>query len=140
MEASGRRSEALASFERAADWDNVARMLIDVTSQPDRAKEVARVSRSPGAADRVARHCQSSGAYDEAIEFLLIARRNSDAYELAAAHNTVSAISFCFRRSLFPAFPLRLLIFFVETISRADARLCRASRRARDARGVYTDG
>jgi len=93
MEASGKQREALASFERAADWDNVARMLIDVMTQPERAKEMARTSRSPAAADRVARNCQSTGSYDDAIEFLLIARRNSDAYELAAAHNSMKVFA-----------------------------------------------
>lgn len=54
---------------------------------PEKAFKLARSTRNIDAAALSAKYCQGQGNFRDAIEFLLIARRNKDAFELAQAHD-----------------------------------------------------
>jgi WD repeat-containing protein 19 len=86
-EADGQYKDAVAAFEAAKDWDSVVRLLLQQLNQPDRAFEIVRRTRSPEAAQLAARFCQSTGDAGAAVEFLLLARKSEDAFQLASTAN-----------------------------------------------------
>jgi len=65
----------------------VVRLLLDHLNQSQRAFDIVRKTHSANAAQMVARHCQNTGDYPGAIEFLLMAKRSKDAFELAKKHD-----------------------------------------------------
>jgi len=78
--------EAARAYERARDMDSVVRLLLEHLKQPQAASEIVRRTQSAQGAQYVARYCQSAGDYRGAIEFLLMAQRSEDAFDLAKQH------------------------------------------------------
>ena len=85
--------EAARAYERARDMDNVVRLLLDHLKQPQAASEIVRRTQSAEGALLVSKYCQSVGDYRGAIEFLLMAQRNEQAFELAVTHNEMGTYS-----------------------------------------------
>jgi len=86
-EAEGRFEEAAQAFEIAKDLDNVVRLQLMHLNNPQRAFAIVRKARSAEGASLVSKFCISSGDYPAAIEFLLMARRAEEAFELAQSHD-----------------------------------------------------
>jgi len=86
-EAEKQYQEAATAFEMAKDMDNVVRLSLEKLNDPQRAFAIVRRTRSSEGAALVAQHCRSTGDYPAAIEFLLMARRAEEAFELGQAHN-----------------------------------------------------
>ena len=83
-EAEGSMQEAVTAYERANDLDSVVRLLLlPALEQPDRAMAIVRETKSPQGALLVAQHCQARGDFRGAIEFLVLAKRPTEAFELA---------------------------------------------------------
>jgi WD repeat-containing protein 19 len=89
-EAGKEYAEAVKSYEKARDMDNVVRVLLDHLKQPERAAEVVRTTRSAEGARAVAAYCKGAGDTRGAVEFLLLAKRRDEAFELAATHDEMA--------------------------------------------------
>jgi WD repeat-containing protein 19 len=89
MEAVKSYQEAVVSYERANDMDSVVRLNLDVLDNAQRAFAIVRKTQSVSAAHMVAKHCIQQQDFKSAIEFLLIAKQNADALELAKEHDDV---------------------------------------------------
>lgn len=85
--------EAARAYERARDMDNVVRLLLKHLKQPQAASEIVRKTHSSEGAQMVARYCQEVGDYRGAIEFLLMAKRSDEAFDLAEQHNEMGTYS-----------------------------------------------
>ena len=88
-EAEGRFKEAAAAYRSAGDVDNEVRLCLHQLDAPEKAFAIVRDSRSVDAADVVANYCKASGDMRGAVEFLLIAKKNDEAFEIASAHEEV---------------------------------------------------
>lgn len=88
-EAEGRFKEAAAAYRRARDVDNEVRLYLQQLDAPEKAFALVRDSRAVGAADVVASYCKASGNMRVAIEFLIIAKKNDEAFDIACAHEEV---------------------------------------------------
>lgn len=95
--------EAVRSYEKGRDTDSVVRLLLEHMKKPERAAEVVRTSRSTEGAQAMARFCKSAGDFRGAIEFLLLAKKRDDAFELAAANNEMGLYIQALRTALSPA-------------------------------------
>lgn len=89
-EASQDYMEAAVAYERARDMDNFVRVLLQHLNQPERASEIVRSTKSSVGAQLVSEYCQSVGDFRGAIEFLMMANRSGDAFELARKHNEMN--------------------------------------------------
>jgi len=78
---------AAEAYERAHDMDSVVEIYLNHLGQPERAMEIVRGTHSARAAQMVATHCNTTGNYAGAIEFLLMAKRQSEAFELAKTYD-----------------------------------------------------
>eukprot|EP00466_Bigelowiella_natans_P012081 jgi/Bigna1/52322/estExt_Genewise1Plus.C_70063 len=87
MEAQKKYTEAASAYERANDVDNVIRVCLKHLDQPQRAFELVRKNNSPQGAGMVATFCMSNGDYEMAIEFLLMANLDKQAFDRARNHN-----------------------------------------------------
>lgn len=94
--------EAVKSYEKGRDTDSVVRLLLEHMKKPERAAEVVRSSRSTEGAQAMARFCKSSGDFRGAIEFLLLAKKRDDAFELAATNNEMGLYVQALRTALTP--------------------------------------
>lgn len=74
---------AAEAYSRARDMDSVVEIYLEHIGEPDKAMEIARQTQSARAAQMVAAHCNTTGNYKGAIEFLLMAKRQSEAFQLA---------------------------------------------------------
>uniref|UniRef100_A0A061RSU0 Wd repeat-containing protein 19 n=2 Tax=Tetraselmis sp. GSL018 TaxID=582737 RepID=A0A061RSU0_9CHLO len=90
-EGEGKFQEAVAAYEAAGEMDSVVRLNLERLKNPHKAFAVVRKTRSSEGASMVANFCISNGDYSTAIEFLLLARRNQEAFEFAQAHNSMDA-------------------------------------------------
>jgi WD repeat-containing protein 19 len=88
-EAEGKYDEAAVAYEMAKDTDSVVRLLLRYLNNPQKAFALVRRTRSTEGALMVAKFCQSSGDFPAAIEFLLMARRQDEAFELAQVHEAM---------------------------------------------------
>ena len=93
-EAEGSFQEAIEAYERANDLDSVVRLLlIPAVARPERAMALVRDTKSPQGALLVAKHCQVQGDHRGAIEFLVLAKRPGDAFELASLHDEMDTFT-----------------------------------------------
>jgi len=90
-ESEGRYEDALVAYERANDLDSMVRMLLEHLNKPQRAFSIVRESKSSQGGMLVAKHCQAIGDHRSAIEFLLLAKRSEDAFEVATSHDQMDA-------------------------------------------------
>ncbi|CAK9101199.1 WD repeat-containing protein 19 (Intraflagellar transport 144 homolog) [Durusdinium trenchii] len=80
---------AMQEYEKGKDMDSVIRLCLDHLDQPEKAFAIVRKFQSATGADMAARYCQGVNDFRGAIEFLLLAKRTEDAFELATAHDTM---------------------------------------------------
>jgi len=92
-EADGSALEAVEAYERANDSDSVVRLLLTALDQPSKAMSIVRESRSPQGALLVAQHCQARDDPRGAIEFLVIAKRPAEAFEIASKHDEMTTFT-----------------------------------------------
>lgn len=89
-EAVGDFQSAVSSYEVAQDLDSVVRIYLTKLKNPEKAFAVVRYSKSSEGALAVAKHCISAGNYGGAIEFLLLAKKIDEGFELAQSHHEMS--------------------------------------------------
>lgn len=92
-EAAGDFSAASDAYEAACDMDNVVRIQLENLHNPEKAFSIVRDTKSSEGALAVAKYCSESGNFRCAIEFLLMANKEDDAFALALAHNEVDAFA-----------------------------------------------
>lgn len=80
---------ALEEYEKGEDGDNVIRIALEHLRQPEKAFALVRSTQTSTGADLAARYCQSVSDFQGAIEFMLMAKRVNDAFELATTHDTM---------------------------------------------------
>jgi len=90
-EKEGSFKEAKEAYEKAGDLDSVVRLNVEQLNNLAEAHLIVRRTKSVEAAELVARHCKKAGDYRTAIEFLLLARRTAEGFDLANAHNEMAA-------------------------------------------------
>mmetsp|Transcript_4919 Transcript_4919/g.9502 ORF Transcript_4919/g.9502 Transcript_4919/m.9502 type:complete len:1390 (-) Transcript_4919:208-4377(-) len=81
---------AAVAYEKAKDMDSVIRLMLKFLDNPSRAFAIVRKTRSSEGAAMVAQYCTDTGDYQAAIEFLLMAKRSDEAFQLAQGHNEMS--------------------------------------------------
>ncbi|KAH8095414.1 hypothetical protein JL720_2712 [Aureococcus anophagefferens] len=86
-EAAGKLGDAVKAYEVAHDMDSVVRLYLGNLNQPERAFEIVRKTESSDGAQLVARFCQQQGDFRGAIEFLLMAKRSDEAFNLSKLHS-----------------------------------------------------
>jgi len=92
-EADGAYQEAATAYERANDLDSVVKLQLTHLNQAPRAMQIVRETRSPQGALLVAQHAQAKDDHTAAIEFLVIAKRPAEGFELAAKHDQMEAFT-----------------------------------------------
>ena len=85
-EAEGQYEQAAAAYERARDNDNVVRLNLRYLNNPSKAFAIVRKTKSSEGASLVAKYCAETQNFQPAIEFLLMAKRNDEAFKLAQTH------------------------------------------------------
>jgi WD repeat-containing protein 19 len=78
---------AIKAYEAANDMDSVVRLYLDYVDNPELAFAIVRSTSSANAAQMVATFCRVKANWAGAIEFLLMAKRGEEAFELAEKHN-----------------------------------------------------
>lgn len=84
-EASREYADAYKAYEKARDTLSMVRLLLDALSEPERAAGMVRATCHAEAAALIARYCAKVGDTRGAVEFLLLARRGDEAFELASS-------------------------------------------------------
>ncbi|KAJ0402088.1 hypothetical protein ATCC90586_000273 [Pythium insidiosum] len=92
-EAAGEFSVASKAYEVAGDMDNVVRIQLEHLHQPENAFAIVRETKSSEGALVVAKYCTETGNYRCAIEFLLMANKEDEAFQLAMTQNEVDAFA-----------------------------------------------
>ncbi|ETM43841.1 hypothetical protein L914_10843 [Phytophthora nicotianae] len=95
-EAAGEFASAAEAYERAGEMDNVVRLQLEHLDGAERAFEIVRETKSSEGALSAARYCAEAGRYPNAIEFLLLANKEDEAFALAQQHGEVD----CFAATL----------------------------------------
>ncbi|CAM9233510.1 unnamed protein product [Chrysoparadoxa australica] len=85
--------EAASSYERAHDMDGVVRLCLEELGQPEKAFEIVRQTCSSTGAELVSQYCQRISDWRGAIEFLLMAMRADEAFNLAKSHEQMELFS-----------------------------------------------
>ena len=84
-EAEGNFQDAVAAYEKANDSDSVVKLLLTPQlNNPSRAMSLVRETKSPQGALLIAQHAQEKEDWPNAIEFLVMAKRPSEGFDLAA--------------------------------------------------------
>eukprot|EP00672_Neobodo_designis_P023740 CAMPEP_0174834780 /NCGR_PEP_ID=MMETSP1114-20130205/5042_1 /TAXON_ID=312471 /ORGANISM="Neobodo designis, Strain CCAP 1951/1" /LENGTH=1382 /DNA_ID=CAMNT_0016068709 /DNA_START=126 /DNA_END=4274 /DNA_ORIENTATION=- len=83
--------EAMQAYERAEDWDNVVRIKVEFLGDLHGAYGIVRRTRSIEAAQMVAAVCRKRNEIGVAVEFLLLAKKYNEAFELAKETGTMTA-------------------------------------------------
>jgi WD repeat-containing protein 19 len=86
-EKAGDYQTAAQAYEVARDQDSVVRLQLQHLNNPAKAFALVRETASAAGAALVAQFCQKSGNFPGAIEFLLMANRSEEAFDLAQTHN-----------------------------------------------------
>lgn len=73
--------------------DSVVRLYIEQLNEPELAFAIVRSTASSNAAQMVARYCTSKANWKGAIEFLLMAQRSEEAFQLAKEHDEMKVYS-----------------------------------------------
>eukprot|EP00667_Euglena_gracilis_P000484 EG_transcript_484 len=89
-EKEGSFKEAKEAYDKAGDMDSVVRLNVEHLNNLAEAHLIVRRTRSTEAAGLVARHCKKTGDFKTAIEFLLLARKTAEAFEMATAHGEMA--------------------------------------------------
>uniref|UniRef100_H3HC99 Anaphase-promoting complex subunit 4 WD40 domain-containing protein n=1 Tax=Phytophthora ramorum TaxID=164328 RepID=H3HC99_PHYRM len=92
-EAAGEFAAAAEAYERAGEMDNVVRLQLEHLDGADRAFEIVRETKSSEGALSAARYCAEDGRYPNAIEFLLLANKEDEAFALAQQHGEVDSFA-----------------------------------------------
>lgn len=77
---------AAEAYERAGEMNNVVRLQLEHLDGAERAFEIVRETKSSEGALSAARYCAEAGRYPNAIEFLLLANKEDEAFALAQQH------------------------------------------------------
>lgn len=83
-------AEAEAAYAQAEDWDNVVRIKVEHLNDLNGAYKIVRRTKSVDAAAVVAKMCRKKGENGAAVEFLILARKTPEAFELAQSTNTMT--------------------------------------------------
>lgn len=86
-EKEGSFKDAKEAYERAGDLDSVVRLDVEHLDNFAEAHLIVRKTRSTEAAALVAKHCKKTADYRTAIEFLLLAKKTHEAFEIAQQHH-----------------------------------------------------
>mmetsp|Transcript_44380 Transcript_44380/g.108454 ORF Transcript_44380/g.108454 Transcript_44380/m.108454 type:complete len:1358 (+) Transcript_44380:80-4153(+) len=89
----GQYREAADSFERGKDLDSVVKICLENLQAPQRAYGIVRKSRSTDGAAMIAKYCQGQSDFRTAIEFLIIAKDNAKAAEVARDHDLMDSFA-----------------------------------------------
>ncbi|CAK4724993.1 unnamed protein product [Aphanomyces euteiches] len=92
-EAAGDYAAASDAYEAANDLDNVVRIQLEHLSNPEKAFTIVKQTKSSEGASAVAKYCIESANYAAAIDYLLLANREDDAFQLAQTHNEIDAFT-----------------------------------------------
>lgn len=92
-EKSGQYREAAEAYEKGKDLDNVIRLYLEHLNEPQKACNIVRETRSKDGAFDIAKHCQGQGDFRTAIEFLIIAKENEKAAEIAREHDLMDSFA-----------------------------------------------
>ena len=85
--------------------DSVVEIYLNHLGKPERAMDIVRGTHSARAAQMVATHCNTTGNYAGAIEFLLMAKRQSEAFELAKTYDGMDMYVLIHSVVIFPLIP-----------------------------------
>lgn len=80
-------AEAEAAYEKAKDTDSVIRLNLRKLDNAAKAFALVRKTKSADGAAVVAEYCREHGDFQAAIEFLLMAKRPEEAFQMAVSHN-----------------------------------------------------
>ena len=83
-------AEAEAAYTQAEDWDNVVRLKVERQNDLHGAYKIVRKTRSTDAASMVAAMCRKKKEYGPAVEFLVLAKKTQEAFELAEAQGCMT--------------------------------------------------
>lgn len=86
-EKEGSYKEAKDAFDKAGATDDVVRLNVEHLNNLAEAHILVRRTKSANAAALVAKHCKKSGDFKTAIEFLLLAKKTTEAFEMARQHD-----------------------------------------------------
>eukprot|EP01006_Ploeotia_vitrea_P030251 TRINITY_DN62715_c0_g1_i1.p1 TRINITY_DN62715_c0_g1~~TRINITY_DN62715_c0_g1_i1.p1 ORF type:complete len:1401 (+),score=199.79 TRINITY_DN62715_c0_g1_i1:64-4266(+) len=89
-EKEGSFKDAEGAYEKAGDMDSVVRLNVEHLNNLTKAYKIVRKTKSADAAALVARHCKYQKEYATAIEFLLLAKKTTEAFELAQHHDEMT--------------------------------------------------
>jgi WD repeat-containing protein 19 len=92
-EAEGEYTEAIEAYEKAQDYENVVRLILEHSSNIDKAVEIVRKTRSRESARLISKFFQKINDYKSVIEFCLIADMKEDAFEIAQQHNEMEHLA-----------------------------------------------
>eukprot|EP00952_Eustigmatos_sp_NYUAD-ZCMA_P003986 17468-Eustigmatos_ZCMA.PRE.1 len=92
--------EAAEAYEKAHDMDSVVRVCLEKLNDPEKAFSIVRRTASATGAlmaliegsrplEQVAQYCQGIGDFRGAIEFLLMAQRSEESFNISKAQNQV---------------------------------------------------
>ncbi|VDN18147.1 unnamed protein product [Dibothriocephalus latus] len=85
-EVSGSYKEAVIAYESAKDWTSVVRLLLEKLNNPADAVRVVNESKTAEGAKMVAQYFMKIGDFGSAIQFLVLSKCHSTAYDLAQKH------------------------------------------------------
>jgi WD repeat-containing protein 19 len=92
-EAAGDFAAASDAYEAANDMDSVVRIQLEHLQCPEKAFSIVRQTKSSEGASVVAKYCMATAKYAAAIDFLLLANREEDAFALAQKHNEIDVFT-----------------------------------------------
>ncbi|RLN32585.1 hypothetical protein BBJ28_00018526 [Nothophytophthora sp. Chile5] len=92
-EAAGEFAAAAEAYERAGEMDSVVRLQLEHLDGAERAFEIVRQTKSSEGALAAARYCAEARRFTNAIEFLLLANKEDEAFALAQQHGEVDSFA-----------------------------------------------
>lgn len=111
-EASGDYVAASDAYEFGRDLDSVVRLQLKHLNNPEKAFALVRETMSAQGAQLVARYCQNHGDFRGAIEFLLMAKRSEDAFELAKTHSEMEVYAKTLGEDISPEEAMNIAHFY----------------------------
>lgn len=121
MESQRRYKDAAAAYERAQDIDNVIRVCLKHLEAPQRAFELVRRTNSVQGASMVATYCMSNGDFELAIEFLLMANLDQQAFDRAKSHSKMDVYARALGDKATEEQYLRVAKFYENSSKKAEA-------------------
>ncbi|OQS06139.1 hypothetical protein THRCLA_01800 [Thraustotheca clavata] len=120
-EAAGEYAAASDAYEAANDMDNVVRIQLEHLNSPEKAFSIVKATKSSEGASVVAKHCIDTGNYSAAIDFLLMANREEEAFQLAQQHNEIDAFTQIIGENISGERALKIALFYEQTGAHARA-------------------